>query len=48
LKKEVITFVFFRHVKVSQPSPHGLAHHESGWKWVNPTRLTLWWARNFV
>jgi len=35
-----ITKVFFdmdRHVKVSQPSSD-----ESGWKWVNLTRLILW------
>jgi len=32
-----------RHVKVSQPGSHGLAHHEPGSKWVNPTRLTFWW-----
>jgi len=37
-----------RRVKVSQPGLHRLAHHESGWKWVNPTRLILWWAINFV
>ena len=37
-----------RHVKVSQPGSHGLAHHEPGWKWVNLTRHTFWWARNFV
>jgi len=30
-----------RHFKVSQPGSHGLAHHESGSKWVNPTRLTF-------
>jgi len=37
-----------RHVKVSQFDSHELAHHEHGWKWVNPTQLTLWWARNFA
>jgi len=49
------TFVLFftihgagRHVKVSQPGLHGLAHHEPGWKWVNPIRFSLWWARNFT
>jgi len=48
LPQEKKGVVLDRHVKVSQPGSHGLAHHELGWKWVNPTRLTLWWARNFV
>jgi len=33
---------------VSQPVSHELAHRKPGWKWVNPTRLILWWARNFA
>jgi len=41
-------YIAFRHFKMSQPGSHGLAHHERGWKWVNPTRLTIWWARNFL
>ena len=41
-------FTLIRHVKVNEPGSHRLAHHEPGWKWMNPTRLTFWWARNFV
>ena len=41
-KRLWIGFTWTRHVKVSQPGSHGLAHRGSGLKLLSSTRLTFW------